>query len=240
MVDDAVTSGEMWKNFGMNLGMDALGLIPGGGAASKMGKIVKGLKTVVPAMIALPGVSAMLANSPEIAASWKKAFDGDPENGGSKMTYQDYMNILQVLNVAAGGVNIARNTYKSATKSTVDSNKLAVEVTDKAGNRKALVLEGDDVDNFKAANNEGKAQEFIDKIEGGNAYKIVEETSFNKGKFWGRGIDNKFHLFHQNPVGRTSTGSAKIHEVRSQQAKFKTGSNKGKPKNKKPVMESEI
>ena len=244
MADDAVTAGEMWKNFGMNLGMDALGLIPGGGAASKMGKIVKGLKTVVPAMIALPGVSSMLANSPEIAASWKKAFDGDPENGGSKMTYQDYMNILQVLNVAAGGVNIARNTYKSATKSTVNSNKLAVEVTDKAGNRKALVLEGDDVDNFKAANNEGKAQEFIDKIEGGNNYKIVEETSFNKGKFWGRGADDKLHLFHQNPLGRTGTGSARIHEVRSQQAKFKTGSNKGKPKtagkNKKPVMEDYV
>jgi hypothetical protein len=85
--DDAVTAGEMWRNLGLNLGMDALGLIPGGGAASKMGKIVRGLKTVVPALIALPGVGSMLANSPEIANSWKKAFDGDPENGGSKMSY---------------------------------------------------------------------------------------------------------------------------------------------------------
>ena len=149
MSDDAVTTGEMWKNLGLNLGMDALGLIPGGGAASKMGKIVKTLKSTVPLIVALPGVVSLFANSPEIAASWKKAFVGDSDEGGSKMDYQDYMNILQVLNVAAGATNIARNTYQSAKRSTKQSNKLAVDVVE-AGttNRKALVLEGDDVTKF--------------------------------------------------------------------------------------------
>jgi hypothetical protein len=87
MADDAVSAGDMWKNFGMNLGMDALGLIPGGGVASKMGKIVKTLKGTVPLIIALPGVASMLANSPEIAKSWKKAFDGDPENEHKPSNY---------------------------------------------------------------------------------------------------------------------------------------------------------
>lgn len=216
MSDKAVTAGETLRNFGMNLGMDALGLIPGGGAASKMGKIIRGLKTTVPLIIALPGVTQMLANSPEIAQSWKKAFDGSPENGGSKMTYQDYMNILQVLNVAAGATNIGRNVYKTAKKTTVKSDRIAIDVTDTRGNRKALVLEGDDVDNFKAANDEGKAQEFIDKIEGGHKYKINETTESNAGKFWGRDQNNKFHLFNQNPFGRRGTGKANILEIRSE------------------------
>lgn len=220
--DDAVTAGQTWKNLGLNLGMDVLGLIPGGGAASKMGKIIKTLKGTVPLIIAIPGVASMLKNSPEIAESWKKAFDGDPENGGSKMNYQDYMNILQVLNVAAGATNIARNTYKSAKKAPIQSDKIAVEVfvKDKNGKatnqKKALVLEGDDVEKFKDANEKGEAQKFIDKIEGMNKYAISEITSSNKGKFWGKDQNDKWHLFNQNPFGQTGTGRAKVLNVKNE------------------------
>ena len=215
--DDAVTSGEMWKNLGLNLGMDALGLIPGGGSATKLGKIVKTLKTTVPLIVALPGVASMLANSPEIAASWKKAFDGDSEKGGSKMDYQDYMNILQVLNVAAGITNISRNAYQSANKSVKHSDKVAVDVMvkDKKGQvtnqRKALIFEGEDAVKFKEANAEGKAQEFIDNLEGGNKYKINEITTRNV-KPWTRDADGK--LTGQNPFGRTATGQAKTFDLR--------------------------
>lgn len=210
LADDAVTSGEMWKNLGLNLGMDILGLIPGGGAASKMGKIIKTLKGTVPLIIALPGVASMLANSPEIAASWKKAFDGDPENGGSKMDYQDYMNILQVLNVAAGAVNIGRNVYQSSKKVTTKTDQIAVDVTDKSGNRRALVLEGDDATKFKEANEAGKAQEFLDEIEG--EYKINEITEGNRRKFWSKDQNGKFRL--QNPFSQTGTGRARILDLK--------------------------
>ena len=215
LTDDAVTSGQAWKNFGMNLGMDAMGLIPGGGAASKMGKIVKTLKSVVPYVIALPGVVSMLSNSPEIAASWKKAFDGDPENGGSKMDYQDYMNILQVLNVATGVSNIAVNKYKSAKKSTKQTDKLAVDVVDATTKqRRALVLEGDDVGKFKEANAKGEAQKFVDELEGAGKYTINEVVEGNRGKFWGKNDDGKFELFHQNPVGKSKTGKAHTLELK--------------------------
>ena len=214
LADDAVTTGQAWKNFGMNLGMDALGLIPGGGAASKMGKIVKTLKSVVPVLVALPGISSMLANSPEIAASWKKAFDGEPENGGSKMTYQDYMNILQVLNVVTAGSNIAVNKYKSAKRSTKQSDKLAVDVLDANKERKALILEGDDIAKFKEANAKGEAQKFVDELEGPNKYTINEITEANKGKFWGKNGEGKFELFHQNPVGKSKTGKAHTLELK--------------------------
>ena len=213
MFDDAVTAGEMWKNLGLNLGMDALGLIPGGGAASKMGKIVKTLKGTVPLIVALPGVASMLANSPEIAASWKKAFDGDSDEGGSKMDYQDYMNILQVLNVAAGATNIARNTYQSSKRSIKQSDKLAIDVVE-AGttNRKALVLEGDDMAKFKEANAKGEAQKFVDELEGPGKYTINEVVESNKGKFWGKNDEGKFKV--QNPLGKTHTGKANTLELK--------------------------
>ena len=214
LTDDAVTAGQAWSNFGMNLGMDALGLIPGGGAASKMGKIVKTLKSVVPVMIALPGVARMLADSPEIAASWKKAFDGNPEDGGSKMTYQDYMNILQVLNVVAAGSNIAVNKYRSAKRSAKQSDKLAVDVVDVNNQRKALILEGDDITKFKEANAKGEAQKFVDDIEGPNKYRINEVTEAHKGKFWGKNEDGKFELFHQSPIGKSKTGRAHTLELK--------------------------
>lgn len=213
--DDAVTGKEAWRNFGMNLGMDALGLIPGGGAASKMGKIVKSLKTVVPTLIALPGVANMLVNSPEIAHSWKKAFDGTPENGGEKMTYQDYMNVLQVLNVAAAGTNITRNAIKSSKVSVKQADKLAVDVVDATTKqRKALVLEGDDVGKFKEANAKGEAQKFVDELEGAGKYTINEVVEGNRGKFWGKNADGKFELFHQNPVGKSKTGKAHTLELK--------------------------
>lgn len=214
--DDGVTAGEMWRNFGLNLGMDILGLIPYGGAASKMGKIFKTLKATVPMIVALPGVANMLARSPEIAASWKKAFDGDPEKGGSKMTYQDYMNILQVLNVAAGAVNIGRNTISAAKKSTKHKDKLAVDVTDvNTKERKALVLEGDDVAKFKEANTKGKAQEFIDGMgEGPGKYKINEVTERQGAKFWGKDDQGNFELFHQRPFQKAGTGNAHTMEIK--------------------------
>lgn len=214
--DDGVTAGEMWRNFGLNLGMDILGLIPYGGAAGKMTKILKTLRTTVPMIVALPGVASMLARSPEIANSWKKAFDGDPEKGGSKMTYQDYMNILQVLNVAAGATNIAKNTYNAHQRSTKHTDKLAVDVTDvKTNKRQALVLEGDDVAKFKEANKNGKAQEFIDEMgDGTNKYTINEVTERNGLKFWGKDGDGKFELFHQRPFQQTGTGSAHTMDIR--------------------------
>lgn len=216
LADDAVSLGDAWKNLGLNLGMDLMGLIPGGGAASKLGKIVKTIKPYASAMIALPGIASMLANSPEIAKSWGKIFDGDPEDGGSKVTYQDYMNVLQTLNVALGVTTIGTNAYKSAKKSVKQTDKLGVSVFDNTGKRQTLLLTGDDVGKFKEANANGKAQEFLDEIEGGNNYKIDEITESNHGKFWGRDQNNEWHLFNQSPFGETGTGRSKVWDIRQQ------------------------
>lgn len=212
--DKAVTGKEAWRNLGMNLGMDVMGLIPGGGAASKMGKIVKTLKTTVPLIMAAPGVMHMLQNSPEIAASWRKAFDGSSDKGGEPMTYQDYMNILQVLNLVTGGASIAANKIKSSNVSTTHSNKVAVDVTDAAGKRKAIVLEGDDVARFNEANAKGKAQEFIDDLEGAGTYKVQNTVESQGWKPWGRDADG--NLEGRMPFKKRTTDKARTFEVNSE------------------------
>lgn len=215
LTDDAVTTGQALKNFGLNIGMDALGLIPGGGSATKLGKVVKTLKSVVPYIVALPGVTSMLANSPEIASSWKKAFDGDPEKDGSKMDYQDYMNILQVLNVATGASTIAANKINTAKRFGTPTKRIAVDVIDTSNKqRRALVLKGDDVAKFNEANAKGEAQKFIDELEGKGKYTVNEVTENNKGKFWGRNDKGKFELFHQLPFSNSRTGKANTLELK--------------------------
>ena len=215
--DDAVTGKEMWRNLGMNLGMDLLGLIPGGGSAAKFGKIMKVIKPLSATIMAAPGVIDMLSRSPEIAQSWKKLVDSDAVDGGSKMTYQDYMNILQVLNVVSGVTAMGTNVAKSNKRTKVETDKVAVGVKDQTGKSHALIFEGDDAVKFREANKNGKAQEFIDDIEGLNTFKIDEVTTGNHGKFWGKDQNGEFHLFNQSPFGSTGTGRAKVYNVHQTQ-----------------------
>lgn len=208
--DDAVTTKQAFSNLGLNVGMDLIGLIPGGGASTKLGKVVKGLKSTVPIIMTVPGVISMLANSPEIAQSWKKAFDGSSEDGGSKLDYQDYMNILQVLNVAAASVNIGTNKHRSKQVSTKSDKHVAVEVTDGNGKRKALVLEGEDATKFNQANSRGEAQQFISNLQGGEGLTIVPTQERNSLRY--TGSDNKKHF--QNPFGKHDTKTAITYEVK--------------------------
>ena len=214
--DDAVSMSDTWKNLGMNLGMDLMGLIPGGGAASKIGKIMKTIKPYAAGMMAIPGVISLFKNSPEIAQSFGKLVDGDPEDGGSKMTAQDLINIIQVFNVGLGITAMTGNAIKSSKTSVKQTDKLGVSVFDNAGKRQTLLLTGDDVAKFKEANANGKAQEFLNEIEGGNNYKIDEITESNHGKFWGRDQNNEWHLFNQSPFGETGTGRARVWDVKQQ------------------------
>jgi hypothetical protein len=87
----------MWKNFGVNLGMDVLGLVPYGGAAGKFTKIARNIGKYIPRLMAAIGTSAALQNKDEILGSFKKALN-DPAN----LTVGDWQNISQGIGVATG------------------------------------------------------------------------------------------------------------------------------------------
>lgn len=94
MFDKSVSAGDMWKNLGTNIAMDAVGLVPGFGAAGKAGKITKTLIKYVPKIVT--ALSAANALSPESRASWAKLASNE------SLTVKDWQNIAVGCSALAG------------------------------------------------------------------------------------------------------------------------------------------
>lgn len=94
MFDKSVSAGDMWKNLGTNIAMDAVGLVPGFGTAGKAGKITKTLVKYVPKIVTV--LSAANALSPESRASWAKLASKE------SLTVKDWQNIAAGCSALAG------------------------------------------------------------------------------------------------------------------------------------------
>lgn len=94
MSDESVSAGDMWKNLGTNIAMDAVGLVPGFGTAGKAGKITKTLIKYVPKIVTV--LSAANALSPESRASWAKLASNE------SLTVKDWQNIAAGCSALAG------------------------------------------------------------------------------------------------------------------------------------------
>ena len=94
MSDKSVSAGDMWKNLGANIAMDAVGLVPGFGTAGKAGKITKTLIKYVPKIVTV--LSAANALSPESRASWAKLASRE------SLTVKDWQNIAAGCSALAG------------------------------------------------------------------------------------------------------------------------------------------
>lgn len=94
MFDKSVSAGDMWKNLGTNIAMDAVGLVPGFGTAGKAGKITKTLVKYVPKIVTT--LSAANALSPESRASWAKLASNE------SLTVKDWQNIAAGCSALAG------------------------------------------------------------------------------------------------------------------------------------------
>lgn len=97
--DDSVTTTELFKNLGMNLGMDLLSIIPVFGDAADAGRLTKNLAKMAPKIgyaLSAYGLLATLKNSGNIMESLKKC--GTDE----KLTVGDYQNIAQAIAAIAG------------------------------------------------------------------------------------------------------------------------------------------
>lgn len=94
MSDKSVSAGDMWKNLGTNIAMDAVGLVPGFGTAGKAGKITKTLIKYVPKIVTV--LSATNALSPESRASWAKLASNE------SLTVKDWQNIAAGCSALAG------------------------------------------------------------------------------------------------------------------------------------------
>lgn len=203
--DDSVSAGDMWANFGMSLGMDVLGLIPGGGAASKGAKIAKTLTKYVPAIVATIGTMNTLTNGPAIINSLKKL------DKPSEMTVEDWRNIGQGLSTILGATGAGARVYKTKKlkKAAAKPDSVAVELADANGNKKMVAFTGEDA---KAIRESGGSVEGVKKIT--SKYEDLKdlEVSLNDGLSlrmpFTKGADGKRHW---NPIDYNS--QAKIFDV---------------------------
>ena len=170
---DGFQGRDAW-NYVKNLGMDAIGMLPViGDTFGTMGKVKKGLVHFAPKIIGYLGMAQGIANSPQIIDSFTKILDD------RDMTTADWQNIANGLNLLVSGSRVAKHAVKNnrAKAASLETDKLQVEVTDKAGNAKLLVLDGD---NAKAVKNSDHSVESVNKIindiEGMQDYKVTPKS----------------------------------------------------------------
>lgn len=143
-------------NLGVNLGMDVLGLIPGGGAASKGVKIAKTLgKYASRTMAAIAGMQG-LANSNNIINSINKM-----TTDTSNMTVDDWRNVYQGFSLVMGGTaGVTRKVKKSIAEADMKAKAngaIAIEMVDKNNptNKKVVAFDGEDAKAIREAQKSG-------------------------------------------------------------------------------------
>lgn len=177
-INDISRDGFQWKdagNYVKNLGMDAIGMLPViGDTFGTLGKVKKGLFQLAPKIIGYLGMAQGIANSPQIIDSFSKILDD------RDMTTADWQNIASGINLIVSGSRVGKHAVKNsrAKKASIEPDKLQVEVTDKAGNTKLLVLDGE---NAKAVKNSDHSVESVNKIikdiEGMQDYEVSAQSN---------------------------------------------------------------
>ena len=189
IADDSVSAWDATKNTALNLGMDLVGLVPGGGAAGKFAKIGKNLVKVAPKVLALIGTAGHALNTPQYINSWSKL--GTDE----KLDAQDWNNILSsiqaILGPAAGIGQYAKNkghygknkaeAAKRADAGNINQDKVAVKMVDNTGKEKTVLFDGDDAVAIRKAQESGKLEDLkaatVDKFQDLDGWSL-KETDF--------------------------------------------------------------
>ena len=127
--EDGLDSKDL-QNFVTNIGFDAVGLLPGVGAAGKAGKIAKTLGKTLPKVLGIASTLSIVQQSPELLESLKK-LTTEPKN----ITSGDLQNIGTILSAIAAGNSVRqRKAFKKATTTGKNNIKLedgrVVSITD--------------------------------------------------------------------------------------------------------------
>lgn len=176
-INDISRDGFQWKDAGRyikNLGMDAIGMLPIiGDTFGTLGKVKKGLFQLAPKIIGYLGMAQGVMNSPQIIDSFSKIIDE------REMTIEDWQNVANGINLIISGSRVGKHAIKKARAEKARiPDKLQVEVTDKAGNTKLLVLDGK---NAEAIQKSDKSVESVNKIikniEGMQDYEVSPQSN---------------------------------------------------------------
>lgn len=149
-------------NLGLGLGMDAVGLIPGLGAAGKGSKILKNLLKVAPKLMTAWSVSTSFAPA-------MQAFNKLKDKGAKEMTVDDWKALANGLTAAAG----ATRWGTAAAKNKINTNKYGTTtrtVTTKSG--KQVQMSEDEFQRIKRASGIEGQNEALQAVEGAKGEQL--------------------------------------------------------------------
>lgn len=215
--DKSVSTGQMFKNLGINAGLDFIGLIPGGNMASTAEKVTKNLLKYVPYVMGAIGTTSALANADGIKISLNKLAHNDT------LTVEDWQNVSQAFSVVFGiGTAAARkgtqkwggdkyNKVLDRRPATTVQDKVAVEFVNPTTKEKQLrVFTNDDAKAIREAQASGDASKLkevtIDKFQELRGLELSTGISTARLR-WIHG-DNGF----QSPIG-TTLGAPRIYDI---------------------------
>ena len=172
LADGTDSTGNILWNTAKSLGMDTLGLIPGVGTTSKIGKISKTLIRYIPRILGALGTISSIGNTPEIISSFKKII-----TPGAKLSVQDYQNMVQGIQLITTGHNVAKRRI-SENINTQIPNRVGVRMTNKTtGESKTFIFKDNDA---KTIRNSKDNQGILDVIKKYNKLKNYDLDQVNK------------------------------------------------------------
>lgn len=149
-------------NLGLGLGMDAVGLIPGLGAAGKGSKILKNLLKVAPKLMTAWSVSTSFAPA-------MQAFNKLKDKGAKEMTVDDWKALANGLTAAAG----ATRWGAAAAKNKINTHKYGTTtrtVTTKSG--KQVQMSEEEFQRIKRASGIEGQNEALQAVEGAKGEQL--------------------------------------------------------------------
>lgn len=151
---DIAEDGFQWGdlgNFGLSLGMDVMGLIPGLGTASKVGKITKTLKTIIPTALLI-----WQASKADGAVAAGKKLMQSPDS----MTREDWLELSNGIKLLLGGSNLLAGKIHAhnAAKDKIDAGKV---YTFKTAKGERVALNQDQYSKVLAAGDGKKGKELL-------------------------------------------------------------------------------
>jgi hypothetical protein len=186
-------------NFGLNLGMDTIGLIPGGGVTSKGWKIAKSLVRYVPRIMATLNTLGTVGNLGEISKSFSKLTNGDFKD----ITTEDFRNYSQAIKTVIGGsAGVKRGINRSNGKAYLPNRKntasvkvdgenvIGLSFKNKNGKVVTKAFSGEDAEAIKAAEGDPKKiNDIIKKYDELKDFEVIpnSKTFWHVQKPWSEG-----------------------------------------------------
>ena len=201
--DGTMSTLDAFKNAGVNVGFDALGLF---GGVGKGGKIAKTVLRYAPRVLTILGTLEGVKNAPQITASFKKLIN----TGYKSLTVQDWQNISQGIGIATGiGSGVGRKIKQH--NNTIQGTKVGVRFKDKkTGESKIFTFEGNDAKAIRNAKNDAEIQTITNKYKELKGFELQHVNKLS-GLHW-KGMKDSNTSKYQLPV-TTQSQKTQLYDV---------------------------